>query len=196
VIVEPVDSAGTWMQTTGDLGPELPSEYVHGVDDVYAVINEQGGLTIDFQPTAASPRQVYFDYSQPVGDAMAPPASAAVYSGLRTQLTSSNTALQTMAIPSTQCIPLGTSFIDSTGTQYRNSYQSRNIVSVDTRATAFGQITRLDANTWLLESRDGLCNGANPHVAKLIRNATVKGKTTYVDQGAFVLGFSMRLIRK
>lgn len=196
VIVQPVDSAGTLMQTTGDLGPTLPSEYVHELDDVYAVLNEHGGLTIDFQSSATSPRQLYFDYSQPVGSATAPPASIPVYSGLRTQLTSSNTALQNMAIPSTQCIPLGTAFIDSTGTQYRNSYQARNIVSVDTSATAFGSITRLDFDTWLLESGSGLCNGVNAHITKLIKNVTSKGKTTYVDHGAFVLGFSMRLIRK
>jgi len=196
VVVQPVDSAGTFMQTTGDLGATVPSEYVHGVDDVYAVMNDQGGLTIDFQPSATSPRQVYFDYSQPVGNATAPPASIPTYSGLRTHLTTSNTALQNMAIPSTQCIPLGMAFIDSAGTQYRNSYQARNIVSVDTSATAFGTITRLDVNTWLLESGSGLCNAANAHVAKLIMNVTSRGKTTYVDQGAFVVGFSLRLIRK
>jgi hypothetical protein len=196
VIVQPVDSAGTFMQTTGDSGPTLPSEYVHGVDDVYAVLNDQGGLTVDFQPTASSPRQVYFDYSQPIGDATAPPASIPTYSGLRTHLTASNTPLQDMAVPSTQCIPLGTAFIDGAGTQYRNSYQARNIVSVDTSATAFGTITRLDANTWLLESGSGLCNNANAHITKLIKNVTSRGKTTYADQGAFVLGFSMRLIRK
>jgi len=202
VVIQPVDSAGDFMQTTGDgvtvadSAPELPNEYVHQVDGVTAVINAQGGLTIDFQPTANSPRRVYFDYTSPVGSAVAPPAGQQVYSGLRTHLTSANSPLLNMAIPSTQCIALGTAFGYSDGSYYRNSYQAMNIASVNTTNTAFGQVTRLDVNTWLLESREGLCNTTYLHVTKLIKDVTVRNKTTYVDQGAFRMGFSMRLSRK
>ena len=195
VTLQPTDSAGTAMQTTGDAGPDLPSEYVHGVDEVYAIINGTGGLTIDFQPAAASPRAVYFDYA--IGTGTAPPSGTMVYSGVRTHLTSANTPLQSMPVGSTQCIAFGTSFTYADGTNYRNSYQATNIGSVDTSATAFGQVTRLDANTWLLESREGLCNtAARAHVAKLIKGTTVRNKTTYSDQGAFVMGLSLRLARK
>lgn len=202
VVVQPIDSAGTYMGTTGDAvtawdsAPGLPNEYVHGVDDVLAVINDHGGLTIDFQPTPTSPRRVNFSYGSSTGTAVAPPAGQQSYSGLRTHLTPANTPLSAMAIPSTQCIALGTAFGYSDGSFYRNSYQAKDLVTVDTSNTAFGQVTRIDANTWLLESREGLCNSSYSNVARLIKDVKVKNKVNYVDQGAFVLGFSMRLTKK
>jgi hypothetical protein len=202
VVVQPIDSAGTFMPTTGDSvtvpdsEPGLPNEYVHQVDDVYAVITEMGGVLIDFQPTPAAPRRVNFSYANPVGQAIAPPAGQYSYSGLRMHMNSTNVSLLAMAIPSVQCIALGTAFGYSDGSFYRNSYQAKDLVSVNTTDTAFGQVTRLDANTWLLESRDGLCNSSYSHVAKLIKDVKVKNKVTYVDQGAFAIGFSMRLTRK
>jgi hypothetical protein len=201
VLVQTTDSTGAAMQTLGD-GARLVfdadnapvgSEYVHGEEGVVAQINEFGGLTIDFQSTAQSPRRVYFVYSG------APDASAASYSGLRTQLTSANTALQSMATGATQCIPMGTAFSFADGSGYRHSYRSANIASIDTSATAYGQVTRLDVDTWLLESGSvtGGCNGSDTaHVAKLVMNSASKGKTTYTDLGTRIVGFSLLLTRK
>jgi hypothetical protein len=201
VTLQPTDSASTPMQTTSDGA----GDYAHGVDGVSAVINEFGGITIDFQPTAASTRRVQFDYSTPVagtgpsGTPVAPPPGTPTYSGLRTHLTSANTPLQTMAVSTTQCIALGTAFTYTDGRSYRNSYQADNIAAIDTTATAFGQVTRLNGDTWLLESREGTCNPVETgraHRAKLVKGTTVRGRTTYTDEGAFVMGFSMLLVRQ
>src|SRR5690349_11680748 len=79
VFIDPTDSTGVQMQTTGDLGTNVASEYVDGIDGVVAFINQTGGLTIDFQLDATSPRSVSFDYSYPVGLATAPPAGIPSY---------------------------------------------------------------------------------------------------------------------
>ena len=205
VVVQSSDSAGDFTQITGDgRGSEDnqdPNEYVHGVDGVTAVINGFGGITIDFQSSALSPRRLHFDYSHLANPAFRPELEPAVYSGLRTHLDSTNVPLLQMAVGSSQCIPMGIAFSlgDAKQTSYRNSYQAKNIASVDTSGTAFGAVTRTTDNAWVLESRaDGMCNSAGTaHLGKLVSNTTSKGKPSgYTDHGAYHVGFSMVLTRK
>ena len=206
VVVQTVDSAGEPMQLTGDergsfaAGYLDPNEYVHGVDGVTAVLGEFGGITIDFQPSALAPRRVNFDYSHASNPLFQPTTDPVVYSGLRTHLDSTNVPLQQMAIGSSQCIAMGLAYTlgDGRQTSFRNSYQAKNIVSVNTAGTAFGAVTRTAEGTWLLESRgDGACNSAeSAHLAKLVQSSTSKGKTVYTDHGVYHVGFSLLLTRK
>lgn len=207
VVVHSVDSAGDFTQVTGDgrasvdVGYQDANEYVHGVDGVTAVINEHGGLTIDFQSAALSPRRLNFDYSYPDNPAFRPDLEPVIYSGLRTHLDSSNVPLLQMSVGASQCIAMGIAFNlnDSQKTSYQNSYQAKNISSVDTSGTAFGAVRRLTADTWMLESlNDGMCNGSGTkHLAKLISSTTTKGKSSgFTDHGAYHVGFSMLLTRK
>jgi hypothetical protein len=184
VVVQASHSAGEVTQITGDgRGSEDnrdPNEYVHGVDGVTAVLNESGGISIDFQSSALSPRRLHFDYSHPANPAFRPELEPAIYSGLRTHLDSTNVPLPQMAVGSSQCIRMGIAFSlgDAKQTAYRNSYQANNIASVDSSGTAFGALTRTTDDAWVLESRaDGMCNSAGTaHLGKLVSNATSKGK--------------------
>jgi hypothetical protein len=205
VVVQSIDSTGEATQVTGDNrgsiegGYRDPNEYVHGVDGVTAYLGEYGGIVMDFQPSALAPRRVNFDYS--LGDPLfQPPLEPVVYSGLRTHLDSTNVPLQQMALYTTQCIAMGIAYTLDDGQQssYRNSYQAKNITSVDTEGTAYGVVTRTAEDMWLLESRaDGMCNSAeSAHIAKLIHSTTSKGKTTYTDKGAYRVAFSMVLTKK
>ena len=206
VVVQAVDTAGEPTQVTGDergsvdAGYLDPNEYVHGVDAVTALLGEFGGITIDFQPSALAPRRVNLNYSHPSNPLFRPATDPAVYSGLRTHLDSTNVALQQMAIGSSQCIAMGLAYTlgDAQQTSFRNSYQAKNIASVDTAGTAFGAVTRTGENTWLLESRaDGVCNSPETaHRAKLVQSSTSKGKTVYTDKGAYHVGFSLLLTKK
>lgn len=207
VVVQTTDSNNDYMQVTGDgrasadRGYLDPNEYVHGVDGVTAVLGEYGGITIDFQPSASAPRRLFFDYSHLDNSAFRPTLEPVVYSGLRTHLDSTNVPLQQMTVASTQCIAMGIAYTlgDSKQTSYRNSYQAKNISSVDTTATAFGVVTRTGVDTWLLESRaDGMCNNLETaHHGKLVSNTTTKGKASgFTDHGSYHVGFSMALTRK
>ena len=207
VSVQAVDSVGDAMQVTGDgrgdaaRGYLHQDEYVHGVDGVTAVLGEFGGITIDFQPSALAPRRIHFDYSQEGNPAFRPDLEPVVYSGLRTHLDSTNVPLQQMSVGSSQCIAMGLAYTlgDANQTTYRNSYQAKNIASVDTSATAFGVVTRTTATTWLVESRaDGSCNSADTaHTAKLIGNTVSKRKSSeYSDHGRYRVGFSLLLTQK
>lgn len=206
VVVQAVDTAGEPTQVTGDgrgsedAGYLHPNEYVHGVDGVTAVLGEFGGIIIDFQPSALAPRRLNFDYSHPSNPLFRPATDPSVYSGLRTHLDSTNIALQKMTVGSSQCIAMGLAYTlgDARQTSFRNSYQAKNIVSVDTTGTAFGAVTRTGESTWLVESRaDSLCNDAeSAHLAKLVQSSTSKGKTVYTDKGAYRVGFSLLLTKK
>jgi hypothetical protein len=187
-------------------------DYSDGVDGVAVSFESDGNFVI----RATGTRQFYYEYDEPlVGTlpagygvpadpfAAVPPdqADANTPHGVYTSgnafitLKTSTVACQNMAIPSSQCIRIAANYADSPSVRYRQTYQrttGSGLADAQLDNTAWGIITRVDADTWTVESGVGSCTPVAldaPGAARVIRIETLprnREATTNLGRSTFL----------
>lgn len=103
--------------------------------------------------------------------------------------------IQEMAVGAEQCVQLNWEFTDVFGQAWRNGFH-RNRDLPNQNGTAYGVVTRTDADSWIVEPRAASCQGDNmPGIARTFRIETVKARFVYHDFGTFWLPFKLTLTR-
>jgi hypothetical protein len=199
--------------------------YVNGQSGVAATFESDGNLNV----RSFGARSLTFEYDQPIagvfpGDstfnadpalgvapAEAPyPAFKIVAAGciMPTIRSDINTPLQTMAVGSQQWLRININYNTSSSTMYKNLFQrtENGGLPAATDGTAWGIITRIDANTWTLEpsstygSNVVLDASGFPQqngAARLLKFVSgAHNTTTSTNLGLFNLPFKMTLTRQ
>lgn len=188
-------------------------EYVDGVDGVSARLDRYGDLIVNFQADPRTGRRrVHFDYSCPANLATAtvtcgsypvdPPTGlqdrayiSTVCREIGTGFPCTGPKIQEMHDGTEQCVQLNWEFTDDVGQSWRNGFH-RNRDLPNQAGTAYGVVTRIDANTWTVEPSGASCQGDNmPGVARTFRIETVRSKFVSHDFGTFWLPFKLTLTR-
>jgi len=182
-------------------------DYVDGVVGVSARLDRYGNLIVNFHADPRTGRQVHFDYSCTTSATCGfPPAEppsglqdrayiSTVCREVGTGLPCSSPGIQEMPDGTEQCVQLNWEFTDVFGQSWRNGFH-RNRDLPDQEGTAYGVVTRIDANTWTVEPRVADCQGGNmPGIARTFRIDTVRSKVVYTDFGTFWLPFKLTLTR-
>ena len=174
-------------------------------------------LLVGYPSTAFSPPDPAM--ATPLADADANGDISADYWYLATyrtdQFATNGVAIQNMTVGDTRCILITTSFEaagDASNTRYRMAYQRTNTQGTppaadgsDQDGTAWGLVTRVDANTWTIVPGAGPCTPTaalpadGPAAARVfeMETVTVRNKTTTstTNRGRFNVRFKMTLTK-
>jgi hypothetical protein len=187
---------------------DLAGDYVDGEQGVSARLDRYGDLIVNFQADPrAGRRQVSFDYScatsgtcgsspdeMPIGLQDRGYIST-VCREVSTGFPCTSPKIQEMPDGTEQCVQLNWEFTDVFGQHWRNGFH-RNRDLPNQEGTAYGVVTRIDANTWTVEPRAAACQGDNmPGIARTFRIETVRSKVVTHDFGTFWLPFKLTLTR-
>jgi hypothetical protein len=194
--------------------------YQNGVDGVAVTLESDGNFVI----RATGTRQFYYEYDEPLAGtlpegygvpadpltailpdqagAAAPHAVLASGNAFIT-LKTGTVAIQNMTVGSSQCIRIAANYADSGTVRYRQTYQRTSgsgLADPQVDNTAWGIVTRVDANTWTVESGVGSCPPVvldAPGAARVIRLEDLsRNRTLTTNLGRFNLPFKMTLTRQ
>ncbi|MEK6285866.1 MAG: hypothetical protein AABO57_09015 [Acidobacteriota bacterium] len=207
-VIEPTDSSGSACQILSDGG----GPYVHGQEGVSASFDNSGDLIINFQTGKTPIRGVAFDYSVPyTGLDNDPPTTPkqpvsgtyprAFLSTIPQNNDGSYIPLQSLSIGASECVQLSWFYTlnDAKKTQWRHNFHRTSSASgLDVSQTAYGVVTRIDADTWEVEpAGTAACNNSvpEPALARLKDTPTV-GALRLNNDGLYSLRFKLTLLRK
>lgn len=207
-VIEPTDSSGSACQILSDGG----GPYVHGQEGVSAIFDNSGDLIINFQTGKTPIRGVAFDYSSPyTGPDDDPPATPktpvsgtyprAFLSTIPQSNVGSSIPLQSLSIGASECVQLSWFYTlnDAKKTQWRHNFHRTSSASgLDVSQTAYGVVTRIDADTWEVDpAATAACNSSvpGPALARLVDTPTV-GRFQFNNDGLYSLRFKLTLVRK
>ncbi|RPI26876.1 MAG: hypothetical protein EHM61_10380 [Acidobacteria bacterium] len=182
------------------IGSDSQGTYEDGVDGVEACLDSNGNMVLNLAGTRT--RTVFFDLSQPYlpsGPNNLPAAGLQerVWMGSAMLDPNNKAPLQNMLIGSSQCMRLIWHFTlnDKKRTQWRIGYRRAELVEVEQSGHVV--VTRVDEDTWVLESATPSLPGCqgNPNVAKITDTPTV-GKTLITDHGYYVVPFRLVATRR
>ena len=211
VTIQNFDSTGTFCRIRSDCwnAPIPNCPYIDGVDGVSANFDESGNLNISFQDKRHKTRLVYFDYGDPnTGDPsqvfMAPPPGAHVPpypTGFQNEANVINhhtdtvpfTPLQNMSVGAVQCVGLAVTF-QLNGRGWRNNFHYMQNFP-NSSITAYGVVTRLDANTWEVEPKASACNPGVATVAEL-NDIPLSGPGGLTNNGMYYMPFKLTLVKR
>ena len=195
-------SLSVTIHNIGEFGPSGilgdGYDYIDGTNSVTAGIDEYGWFGFN-----SGTRQVTANYERPIEPTNATLPGSETRTGANFKTFVTNLKFQDMKIEEVQCVGAALTFnySDSAGTQRSSGYRRGDSNS------AWAKVTRVDLDTWTIESATYLDKDSNPscsmpsdpsldHVA-IVRERKTKGKTTpEITFGSYTMPFKITLRRR
>lgn len=194
VVIESSDSFGGACGICSDEG----GAYLDGIDGVTAEFDQYGNLIIDFLAGRSQTpfRKIQYDFRQPYADGAVDRGVVAPDDNYMSTVHAPQTPMQLMGPGSTQCAGGIVTYTldDAKRTQFRVYFQ-RPLAPFDMSMTSGLLVTRVDENTWTVETKNAGCADPSPGVGRLIETPT-KGAFDYSNRGLYQMPLNMTLTRR
>lgn len=179
--------------------------YVHGEENVKAVLDQYGNLIFDTNNSRGSAiRSVVHDFSARYGTegtvegAPEPDRTRNIhFATVKSKLTSSKVHIQEMVVGSTQCVGLGNGYAQKANPKLKGKASFHKATEdSETSPSAFAVVHRVDTDTWTMSPGNGSTCSNDPLLAKTDDVAGVRNDDLTVLYGYYHLPFVFTLTRK
>lgn len=179
--------------------------YVHGEENVKAVLDQYGNLIFDTNNSRSSAvRSVVHDFSARYGTegtadgAPEPDRTRNIhFATVKSQLTSGKVHIQEMAVGSTQCVGLGNGYAQKANPKLKGKASFHKATEdSQTSPSAYAVVRRGDADTWTMSPGNGSTCSNDPYPAQTDDVAGVRNDDLTVLYGYYHLPFVFTLTRK